>query len=394
VRRWVPLVAAVALGVTIGAGLTFVLQNEPDAPTATLQAAPVTTAAVPTPDEQMFLVWTSDGLPPGFADGVRALPGVERVTVVLGDVNEMTASYDAQGRLVDSPPDGYVVPLDTLAIDPATYPDFFDKSAQAQLQALRPGEALLSESSAALRRIGPGGVIRLSNGTELTIGGVVDDEVVGAAELVVDTATAGSAGVVSERFLLVAYDAQKTAIARAIDDLVTDKSVRFRTRGETPYLRHADAVLPQVFLKKQFGEFAYRHEPGAGIVVDPAWAAENIINATAPIIGNLGPCHRALIPLIQEAMSELEQRNLAYLVDPGGYQGCWVPSLIGDPPSGVSRHSWGAAVDLNFSQSPTGLTSAVDPRLVNVMEEHGFRSGEEWIIPDPGHFEYYVPPGR
>ena len=90
-------------------------------------------------------------------------------------------------------------------------------------------------------------------------------------------------------------------------------------------------------------------------------------------------------------MRELEERNLAALVDPSGYQGCWVPSII-TPGGGVSRHSWGVALDLNFSNNPTGLASAVDPRLIEVMDRWGFISGANYLVPDPGHFEYLRPP--
>ncbi|MGH9026695.1 MAG: M15 family metallopeptidase, partial [Acidimicrobiia bacterium] len=288
------------------------------------------------------------------------------------------------------------VPLDALAIDPATYPAFFDKGAQAQLQALGHGEALLGESAAAQRRIGPGGVVELANGYPLTVGGVVDDQVVGAAELVVRSDTAGKADILTERFLLVAYRGSRAAMDHAIAGLVPDRTVRFRTREETPYLRHGDAVLPQVFIKERFGEFAYQERPDGSIVVDPAWRAENVTRAVVPILGEV-ECHRAVIPLLQGALTELEQENRAYLVDPGGYRGCFVPSLIrgaNGRATSPARHSWGVALDLNFSQSPTGLASTVDPQLVEVMETYGFRSGEEWLVPDPGHFEYYAPPER
>jgi len=400
--KWLPLALAGAVGLTVGAGVTIWLQDEPDEPATTLAAAPVTTAAAPAPapDDRRLLVWTAGGLPPGFADGVRAIPGVVSATVVLGDLAGLTATYDTEGRVVDQTGTGFVIPLDALAIDPTTYPTFFDKGAQAELQALRPGEALLGESSAALRRIGPGGAIELSNGTRLTVGGVVDDAVVGAAEVVVSTDTAAAAGISTERFMLLQYDGSKAEVDQAITALAPGVTVRFRTDEETPYLRHADAVLPQVFIKEQFGEFSYTENVDGDITVDPAWEAEHITLATVPIIGELGPCHRAIIPRIEAAMRQLEQDNLAYLVDAAGYRGCYVPSLIplgrtrGEPSSGPSRHSWGVALDLNFSQSPTGVTSAVDPRLVAVMEQQGFRSGEEWLIPDPGHFEFYVPPGR
>jgi hypothetical protein len=345
---------------------------------------------VPEPDQRILLVWTSGGLPPDFPERVAAVPGVSRVTVVRGDVVNLTASFAADGRAVDSPTPGLEIPIDALAIDPTSYGPFFDGSAQAQLRALPPGQALLGTTSAELRRLGPGGVIELDNGGRVTVAGVVDDEVVGAAELVVDAATAAAVGINTPRFLLVAYDGDRPEIERSIAAQAPDTAVRFRARGETPYLRHGDAVLPQALIKARFGEFAYRPASGRDVLVDPAWSQENIATESVPILGRI-TCHRAVLPAIESAMRELEERNLAALVDPSGYRGCWVPSII-TPGGGLSRHSWGVALDLNFSNNPTGLASAVDPRLIEVMDRWGFISGANYLVPDPGHFEYLRPP--
>lgn len=58
----------------------------------------------------------------------------------------------------------------------------------------------------------------------------------------------------------------------------------------------------------------------------------------------------------------------------------------------MSRRAWGAAVDLSFSNNPTGASSAQDDRLVTIVERWGFVSGDDWLVPDSGHFEYVGPP--
>jgi hypothetical protein len=389
VRRTALLVAAVGLGILVGAIATAAIQDSSGAPRVPPAPRP-REAPVPEPAERILLVWTSGGLPPGFADGVATLPGVSRVTVASGDLVNLTASFAADGRAVDSPPPGFTIPIDALALDPNSYAPFFDGAAQAQVRALPPGQALLGATSAELRRVGPGAVVQLANGVRMTVAGVVDDEVVGAAELVVDAATAPAVGINTPRFLLVAYDGDRPEIERAIAALAPDTAVRFRARGETPYLRHGDAVLPQSLIKARFGEFSYRPASGRDVVVDPAWSQENITTHAVPILGRI-TCHRAVLPAIEGAMRELEERNLAALVDPGGYRGCWAPSVI-TPGGGLSRHSWGVAIDLNFSNNPTGLASAVDRRLIEVMDHWGFISGANYLVPDPGHFEYLRPP--
>ena len=63
-----------------------------------------------------------------------------------------------------------------------------------------------------------------------------------------------------------------------------------------------------------------------------------------------------------------------------------------DAGRGVSRHSWGVAIDLSFSADPEVQSAAQDPRLIEVMARWGFVSGHDWLVPDAGHFEYVRPP--
>ena len=53
----------------------------------------------------------------------------------------------------------------------------------------------------------------------------------------------------------------------------------------------------------------------------------------------------------------------------------------------VSRHAWGIAVDINAQDNPYGAPSQQDPRLVEVMADHGFIWGGDWPTPDAMHFE-------
>jgi hypothetical protein len=387
------IVLAAIIGIVAGAGGMAVLERKPEYEASlALSEAPVKSAPVPEPRDRVLLVWTSDGLPPDLAADVSALPGVRASTVVDGDTVNLAASFATDGRPIDTPPPGLVIPLDALAIDPSTYAPFFDKAAQAQLRALQPGEALLGATSAMLRRAGPGAVLELANGARVTVAGVIADQVVGAAELVVDRASAGAIGIDTPRFLLVSYRGDRTPLEHEIGAVLPPGvRARFRSRGETPFLRHADAVLPQALIKARFGEFSYQPPRSDRFFEeDPAWPADNIVTKDVPILGSIR-CHRAIVPALEGALHELQQRNLAFLVDRSGYQGCWVPSVIAENGS-ISRHSWGVAIDLNFTKNPTGAASAVDPRVIEVMDRWGFVSGADWLIPDPGHFEYLRPP--
>jgi D-alanyl-D-alanine carboxypeptidase len=397
--RGLRLSVAAVLGLALGAGATLALQRPPSRPEGA-PAAPGTAAdgpaALPTrpataPADRVLLAWTPGRLPAGLAGRVRRAPGVRAVTVVKGGRLELAGSADADGRVVDRPPRGMTIPLEAIAFDPATYTGFLPVAARAAFQRLAPTEALLGATSARLRRLGAGGRLRLAGGRRLTVAGVVDDALVGAAEVAVSRAGGRAIGLTRDRYALLAYRGGRAAVSRAVRGaLPGGLPVRLRGPGETPFFRAGDAVLPQAMVKDRFGEFAWRPTGGGDFAQDPAWRAANLAGGGVPVLGRVR-CNRALLPALAGAMRELEQRNLAGLVDRAGFAGCWSSRLTRGG-SGVSRHAWGAAVDLNVAGNPTGLASAQDPRLVQVMERWGFTWGGRWLIPDPAHFEYLRPP--
>ena len=422
--RWLKPAAAAVLGLVVGAGTALALQRlpEPTPPRATATGSatglappgtpgprppapgppvgersragnevPGLVHSPPAPADRVLLVWTPGRLPGGLAGRAGRIRGVRAVTLV-----GLTGSVDSDGRPLDRPRPGTTVPLEAIGFDPATYPALLPAAARAAFARLRPGEALLGATSARLRGLGPGGRLRLAPGTGgrgrwLTVAGVVDDTLVGAAEVAVTATGARAAGITRDRYLLLAYRGGRAAVAGAVRRALPPRlRVRLRGPGETPFFRAGDAVLPQALVKERFGEFAWRKGAADAYDQDPAWRAANLATARVPILGQVH-CNRALLPALAGAMGELRQRDLARLVDPEAYRGCWNPRLTRSG-SGVSRHAWGAAVDLNVAGNPTGLASAQDPRLVEVMERWGFTWGGRWLVPDPAHFEWLRSP--
>jgi hypothetical protein len=409
--RGLRLGVAGALGLALGAGAALALQRPPPRsgagpaapatasraavgaapPTGDAAPAPLPTRAAAAPADRVLLAWTPNRLPAGLAGRVRRAPGVRAVTVVKGRRLELAGSVDADGRAVDRPPRGMTIPLEAIAFDPATYTGFLPASARAAFRRLGPGEALLGATSARLRRLGAGGRLRLAGGRWLTVAGVVDDALVGAAEVAVSRAGGRAVGLDRDRYALLAYRGGRAGVARAVRRaLPAGLPVRLRGPGETPFFRAGDAVLPQAMVKERFGEFAWRPAGGGDFTQDPAWRAANLATGRVPILGR-ARCNRVLLPALVGAMRELQRRNLAGLVDPAAFAGCWSSRLTRSG-TGVSRHAWGAAVDLNVAGNPTGLASSQDPRLVEVMERWGFTWGGRWLVPDPAHFEYLRPP--
>ncbi len=396
--RRAPSVLLVGLGGLVAGALAALSVQAPadPLPTPTQQASPTTTPSpapprqVPTPDDRALLVWTASGLPKGFADRVAALPGIESTTTVAGGRVDLVASHDELGTPVDEYPGDWVVPLDALAIDPTTFGEFVPAADRATVATLEPGTALLGATSADLRRLGAGDTVTLSGGHTLTIAGVVDDAVVGAAELVVATPDAGRLGIATDRFMLVTHRGDRSELEGAIRH-AADVEVRVRGPGETPWLRHGDAVLPQSLVKAQFGEFAYRPTPdGRDFVQDPAWIDEHIVSLDVPLLGRVR-CHRGLAKQVHGALAEIADSGLGHLVDADTFEGCHNPRLIRD--GGMpSRHAWGIALDINADLNPTGLESGQDPRLVEAFARWGLTWGGFWLVPDPMHVEYIGPP--
>ncbi|HUG83177.1 MAG TPA: M15 family metallopeptidase, partial [Euzebya sp.] len=335
-------------------------------------------SARPSPDvPRMLLVWTAGGLPAAVRDVAAADPAIQRFSAVAGDQAGLVGVHTDDGAEMLVLDDGWQIPLDVLAVDPVTHASFVaDLSGPADgaaVAGLGPGEALLSEASAALRGVGEGATLDMADGGPLRVAGVIDDRAASGAELVVHTADAARLGVDRPRFLLVSHTGSRSAVQQRLVTAVGSTPVRFRTPAETTWLRHGDAVLPQAMLKEAFGEFAIRLVAGRDVTVDPGWEQANIITREVPILGEVR-CHRRLLPRLVGAMEELARRNLAHLVDVDAFAGCYVPRRIaaGEP---LSRHAWGVAVDLNVGDNPRGSFSTQDPRLVEAMRAHGFTWG-------------------
>jgi hypothetical protein len=391
------LVGAAALAGTVTGALFMARVQDsgaralPPETTTSAPPLPVPTAAPADEGEPgTLLAWTADALDPGLEAAVASDPSVRSASIVQGGLVDLVASRDGEGAVVDSLSDGWAIPLDLVAFDPARHAPFVAAGDRPAVAELGPGEALLGRTSATLRRLGPGGVLDLAGGVSLVVTAVVEDTTMGGAEVAVDRSTAEALGARRERYLLVAYDGDRAALeARWRSRLTVATDARFRAPGETPYLRDSDAVLPPAQIKARFGEFSYRHGEGDQIEQDVGWQATYLVNVDLPLIGPVR-CHRDVVDALSGALNEVSRAGLASLIDPAGFRGCWNPRLTRSR-TAMSRHAWGVAVDLNFGQNPTGFASVQDPRLLEIFARWGFTDGSDWLVPDAGHFEFVAP---
>jgi D-alanyl-D-alanine carboxypeptidase-like protein len=393
-RRTVVIGAAAVAGVLAGALLMARVQDGEPGPSAAPQTESPGTVPAPDSTPGVLLAWTPDGLDPALEAQIRHRPGIAGTSLVRASPVDLVGSRTSDGAVADRVRPGWAIPLDAVALDPPQHAPFTPTGDRAAVARLQPGQALLGRTSAALRGVGPGGAIELAGGTTLTVAGVVDDTAIGGAELAVTVATGEQIGVRTPRYLLLSHTGDRTAAEQAVQSALPPHTpVRFRAPGETPFLRHGDAVLTQAQVKDRFGEFSYRRRPtGRDFEQDPAWQAENLVSRELPIIGR-ARCHRAVVDAIAGALDELEETGLSALVTPESFAGCWNPRLVA-PGGAVSHHAWGIALDLGYRSNPTGAESIQDPRLVEVFARWGFTSGAQWLVPDAAHFEFVQPPDR
>lgn len=403
VRRLLLVAAAAAVGLVAGGTLAAAVQGGGrDGAGGTGGAGPpggaeAASGTVPVPEggPGVLLAWTPDGagLDPALERALRAQPGVTGTSLVRGDPVDLVGSRTAGGDAADRIAPGWAVPLEAVAVVPADHAPFAPVGDRAAVERLRPGQALLGRTAAGLRALGAGGTLELAGGTRLAVAAVVDDAAIGGAEVAV---AAPDAHARTARFLLVAHDGDRAAVERAVRDrLPAGTAVRFRAPGETPVLRHGDAVLTQAQVKERFGEFTYRPavRPGGdprAFEQDPAWTAEHIVATDLPIVGR-ARCHRAVVDAIAGALAEVEEAGLAGLVADGSFAGCWNPRRVA-PGGAVSHHAWGVALDIGYRDNPTGAESVQDPRLVEAFARWGFTSGAAWLVPDAAHFEFVRSP--
>jgi hypothetical protein len=395
-RRGLTFGAGAIAGVVLGAVLTLGIQAStlptPPGPKP-LIPLPVTRPSAP----ETFLAWVPRGLPGGFAERVRRMPAVGRMTVVAEDNVWLARSWSAAGELVDHPTAPYRIPLDAAAVDPRSFAPFLPPADRATLAAVENGEGILGSTSASVRGLGPGAILELGKGRRVRVAAVLPDELVGAAELLVSEETGRRIGIARDRYLLLqAVDGQRltsASLRRTIQpllprDLGVFGRVQVRAPGETPYFRAGDAVLPPVLLKALFGEFGARTlkgQPGY-LEVDPAWQRTHLVTTRVPLLGRV-TCHRGIVPQLRGAMRELRSRSLGRLVKT--FNGCFVPRFISrDPTALLSHHTWGIAFDMNLAGNYYGVPPHQDPRLVETLERWGFLWGGLFVVPDGNHFEY------
>jgi hypothetical protein len=132
--------------------------------------------------------------------------------------------------------------------------------------------------------------------------------------------------------------------------------------------------------------------------IDARWEAQHMTAVDLPFPvrlawGNPAPlvsrirCHKVVAPAMQQVFGAVDRAGLRGTIQT--YGGCYNyrPKRMGSRPS---THSWGIALDLNPATNAMGTAGNMDPRLVAIFRDHGFKWGGDWTgrNKDPMHFQF------
>ena len=334
------------------------------------------------PSSQVLVVRRRGGVPPSWAGRLRRTAGVTAVARIARTQVLLRRSRRAGGKTVEAVPAGYAIPLDVQVVEPRAHAEILPEM-KREIGRLRSGTALLSRTSARLRRIGVGDRLTLTGGRDLRIAGIVADDLVGLAEVVLATRGAGGAKDATRQLLVATTKPEIVERRFGRNDAVRIRMLSTGTQT-SPRL-----VARPLETKARFGEFAVALPYGSDwIRVEPGWLDRNVVTKPVPILGTI-TCNRRLFPPLRHALRTLERRGLSRVVNRADFAGCFAPRRI--PGSGsLSLHAWGLAIDINAAANPRLGDSRQDRRLVRAMEDAGFTWGGRWpTVPDPMHFELH-----
>uniref|UniRef100_A0A6J7PSL6 Unannotated protein n=1 Tax=freshwater metagenome TaxID=449393 RepID=A0A6J7PSL6_9ZZZZ len=159
--------------------------------------------------------------------------------------------------------------------------------------------------------------------------------------------------------------------------------------------RFADEILDTRDLDSLLGEVPSR---GANALAVPdSWRSANIIPAVFRVGGRRFSthCNAVVARAAQAAFDELTVAGLASVLDTRDTDntgGCYQPrrarTVLGGKGGTVSRHTWGAAIDLNPTTNCVGCAPRLPCAVVQIFRSHGFAWGGNFLVPDGMHFEW------
>ncbi len=277
--------------------------------------------------------------------------------------------------------------IHVASVSPATFRRFAAKGTAESTpvwQAVADGGLIASHAAAKSLRLALGKDVRVGGKQWLTLRlGALATTGIPDTDLVVDSATGAKLGLKgATAVLLNAGKADPVSLASRVRKVTGDSA---HVDLLTPPAANPVAFLTGSRAAKAFGAFSYTYFPDGTIQPDSSWVRNNIVTASVPIFGTV-TCHRLMIPQLRGALQAVKDAGLASTIH--SYDGCYVPRFIErNPTHAISLHTWGIAIDIDASTNGRGTKGTMDPRVVQIFKQWGFRWGGDWSYTDPMHFE-------
>jgi hypothetical protein len=264
------------------------------------------------------------------------------------------------------------------------------------------GDVVMGSTTAGLRDARVGDTIDLAAASgavvRLTVGMVANDSVIGGTELLLSPAQGDRLGVTRVTSIVVWGFPSRDSIDANLAAYGLDQRVGTRVRRSwDPF--DPDATLSMSETKARLGEFAYRvRSNGVDADVTPTWTRQFI-----PPVRELYPtginarCNYMIQADLRSALNDVVNAGLAGQIDVANanrYGGCFnarfnrVTGNLGI----LSRHSWGAPVDMNTTTNAQGSVPQMNCDVVRIFRRHNFAWGGNFVTPDGMHFEWVGEP--
>ncbi len=385
-RRRLGKTALVAASVGAVAAMSAVLPTQSgdlvassgDAPAPTTVDAPVfdidATDRPPTELNPTRVIWS----PTAFDDATAQQ--------VAGNVAFHGASIVGLSEIDVAIDNSTTTAFEVLSFDPNTYPDFVDDSDKASFASLDIDQVVVSIAAAEVHDLVSGDTLSLGNGLEVEVAAIVPDEAIADAEIAVVTAAIADIGGAERfNFVLVNSDSDTQSIEAALEEEIGDRPIVAKN-GTGSSNRPVPKDLPD-------DEVAIMAAPPVDETLEASLAesttpraapARRIKRSTVPLLGEIR-CDKKATRSLSAAMTRLETRGLAELIDPETIVTCFEPEVT-LMTIGHGDHRTGTALDIYVDDD--GVIRPLDRRVRKVLANFGF----VWDSEHATHFEFVEQP--
>jgi len=269
---------------------------------------------------------------------------------------------------------------------------------------LSAGAVVMGRTSADLRGAQVGDVVDMVSAqgpiVSFAVGRIVDDDVIGGTEILMNTDQADSIGVTIETRIVVWGFRSRELLEQQLiaGGLSAKPEVRIRHSWDP---RDPDSGLNTAIVKSLLGEFSYRLEPnGVDVTLNSAWVAAHMPPAREVLIDAIpirARCNLTIRSDLRAALTEVAAAGLAGAIDVDNANlagGCYYPrfSRLAGTLGFLSRHSWGAALDTNTLANAQGAVPTMNCDVVRIFRKHNFAWGGNFLTSDGMHFEWVGSP--